>query len=189
MMKKTQWIIVWLSLGLASCMGVSLDVAEDNTFDSTIHTKYAWKESSIEPLGSEKTTLTVLDSIFRSEADSRFEEKGYQLVDPTKAEFFVSYQIYTDVVPENVIPDKKVIAANKRWVTTISFGDGSDAEPAASIIEQANVRLVLSDKAETIIWQASAAKAISNRYADQTHYKGVVKRVLARMFTHLPSKS
>jgi len=180
-------LLIVSALTLTACQGIRLDVADTQSFDPSANSSYAW---AIEPLKkgpAKEAGLIILDGNLRKELDAQLAQKGYRLVEASQADFLVSYSFYT----QEEISDRskeKILAQNKRWITSIKFDDGSSPDFEGLISERANLHVYFENSDGDVIWDVLASKAIENKYPSRSEYRAVVKRAVTRMLNNLPNK-
>jgi len=189
-MKSPRSLIIYFTLFLVACQGITLDVNESNTFDPLTQSSYTWATSAIQKSSAEYDKVFLLDSVFRQELNAQLADKGYQLTGTDNADFVVSYRYFTQVSLNNETTASRTIAENSRWVTTVRFDDmeNNTPSPVEKALETGSLEVIFSDQSGKVIWQAAVSKAIQSQYADKNQYERVVKRSLSRMFRHLPDK-
>lgn len=180
-------IIVLLTMSLLACKGIRLDVAEDQSFDPKQNSSYAWAIAPLKKGPTKEAGLMLLDTNLRSELDSQLAEKGYTLVDPSKADFLVSYSFYTQEEITDRAKDK-IIAQNKGWITSIKFDDGSTPDFESLTTERANLHVYFENPQGEVIWDVVASKAVENKFPSRSEFRAVIKRAVTRMMFNLPEK-
>ncbi|MBL4826845.1 MAG: DUF4136 domain-containing protein [Spongiibacteraceae bacterium] len=190
MIKKNSLVVFFFAIVfLVGCQGINLDVPEGNNFNPVSNATYAWSWPPLENLSSSDESAFLLDSALRVELNQQLAEKGYRLSKKDEPDFMVGYSFFKQMIPDQNVTPERVILANKRWLDSVSFDDGSGSNSLSTIRnERASLRVYFMDQSGKTIWEVVASKVVEQQFAGREQYDAVVKRAVKRMMMNLPEK-
>lgn len=181
--------LLLLTAFLTACVNIKVDQGDATAFRQSHYQTYAWENAPIRS-DARDVRLYNLDHYLRRAVTKDLNDRGYRLVEKTKADFLVKYSYYEAVVDDQggiISPGDELAGA---WDVG---GDVNNTNIHNHYIppslKHAHLELMFIDNASNRrVWNATAVKIIEDENTDLSDFKKATKKLADRLLKAIPTR-